>query len=164
MIAAPGLAASAELRLRLADLYCAYTDALDDGQLEAWPDFFTENCVYKIIPRENFEQNLPVALIYCESRDMLFDRVVAIRETTLFLPRLMRHLTGNIRLREIGADGLRLTANFALFQTMVDRPSELFMCGRYRDRVIDDSGDLRFAERICVYNSTIVPTSLVYPI
>ncbi len=164
MIAAPGLAASAELRLRLADLYCAYTDALDDGQLEAWPDFFTENCVYKIIPRENFEQNLPVALIYCESRDMLFDRVVAIRETTLFLPRLMRHLTGNIRLREIGADGLRLTANFALFQTMVDRPSELFMCGRYRDRVIDDSGDLRFAERICVYDSTIVPTSLVYPI
>lgn len=164
MIAAPGLAAPAELRLRLADLYCAYTDALDDGQLDAWPDFFTENCVYKIIPRENFEQNLPVALIYCESRDMLFDRVIAIRETTLFLPRLMRHLTGNIRLREIGPDGLRLTANFALFQTMVDRPSELFMCGRYHDRVIDDGGSLRFAERICVYDSTIVPTSLVYPV
>lgn len=164
MIAAPGLAASAELRMRLADLYCAYADALDDGQLESWPDFFTENCVYKIIPRENFEQNLPVALIYCESRDMLFDRVVAIRETTLFLPRLMRHVTGNIRLREIGPDGLRLTANFALFQTMVDRPSELFLCGRYHDRVIDDGGSLRFAERLCVYDSTIVPTSLVYPV
>src|SRR5271165_2910285 len=106
MIAAPGLDAPAELRLRLADLYCAYTDALDDGELESWPDFFTENCVYKITPRENFEQNLPVALIYCESRDMLFDRVVAIRETTLYVPRLMRHLTGNIRLREIGPEGL----------------------------------------------------------
>ncbi len=164
MIAAPGLDAPAELRLRLADLYCAYIDALDDGQLEAWPDFFTEDCIYKIIPRENFEQNLPVSLIYCESRDMLFDRVVAIRETTLYLPRLMRHLTSNIRLRQVRPDGMRLTANFALFQTMVDRPSELFMCGRYHDRVIDDSGDLRFAERICVYDSTIVSTSLVYPV
>jgi 3-phenylpropionate/cinnamic acid dioxygenase small subunit len=164
MIAAPGLAAPAELRMRLADLYCAYADALDDGQLEAWPDFFTEDCLYKITPRENFEQNLPVALVYCESRNMLFDRVVAIRETTLYLPRLMRHLTDNIRLREIRPDGLRLTANFALFQTMVDRPSELFMCGRYHDRVVDDGDRLRFAERICVYDSTIVPTSLVYPV
>jgi 3-phenylpropionate/cinnamic acid dioxygenase small subunit len=163
MIAAPGLDAPAELRMRLADLYCAYSDALDDGQLETWPDFFTEDCLYKITPRENFEQNLPVALVYCESRNMLFDRVVAIRETTLYLPRLMRHLTGNIRLREIRPDGLRLTANFALFQTMVDRPSELFLCGRYHDRVIDDS-HLRFAERICVYDSTIVPTSLIYPV
>lgn len=150
--------------MRLADLYCAYADALDDGQLEAWPDFFTEDCLYKITPRENFEQNLPVALVYCESRNMLFDRVVAIRETTLYLPRLMRHLTDNIRLREIRPDGLRLTANFALFQTMVDRPSELFMCGRYHDRVVDDGDRLRFAERICVYDSTIVPTSLVYPV
>jgi 3-phenylpropionate/cinnamic acid dioxygenase small subunit len=164
MIAAPSLAAPAELRMRLADLYCAYADALDDGQLEAWPDFFTEDCLYKITPHENFEQNLPVALVYCESRNMLFDRVVAIRETTLYLPRLMRHLTDNIRLREIRPDGLRLTANFALFQTMVDRPSELFMCGRYHDRVVDDGDRLRFAERICVYDSTIVPTSLVYPV
>ncbi len=164
MISAPGVDAPLELRLRLADLYCAYADALDDGELESWPDFFTENCVYKITPRENFEQNLPVALIYCESRDMLFDRVVAIRETTLYVPRLMRHLTGNIRLREIGPEGLRLTASFALFQTMVDRPSELFLCGRYHDRVVDDSGTLRFAERICVYDFTIVPTSLVFPV
>ena len=95
---------------------------------------------------------------------MLIDRVVAIRETALYAPRLIRHLTGNIRLREIAAGGLRLTASFALFQTMVNRPSELFMCGRYHDRVIDDGAGLRFAERICVYNSTIVPTSLVYPV
>ncbi len=164
MIAAPGLEAPPALRLRLADLYCAYADALDEGELERWPDFFTEDCLYRVIPRDNFDQGLPIALIYCESRGMLIDRVVAIRETALFVPRTVRHLTGNIRLREIGADGLRLTASFALFQTMVDRPSELFICGQYRDRVIDDGVDLRFAERVCIYDSTIVPTSLVYPV
>jgi 3-phenylpropionate/cinnamic acid dioxygenase small subunit len=164
MIAAPGLDAPPELRMRLADLYCAYADALDDGELESWPDFFTEDCLYKVIPRENFEQGLPIALVYCESRGMLIDRVVAIRETALYVPRLIRHLTGSIRLREIGPEGLRLTASFALLQTMADRPSELFMCGRYQDRVVEDGAGLRFAERVCVYDSTIVPTSLVYPV
>jgi 3-phenylpropionate/cinnamic acid dioxygenase small subunit len=164
MIAAPGLDAPAALRMRLADLYCAYADTLDEGALESWPDYFTADCLYKIIPRENFERDLPICLIYCESRDMLFDRVAAIRETALYVPRLIRHFTSNIRLREIRADGLRLTASFALFQTMVDRPSELFLCGRYYDRVIDDGAGLRFAERICVYDSTVVPTSLVYPV
>ena len=86
------------------------------------------------------------------------------RETALYAPRIVRHFTSNIRLRAIEPDGLRLTANFALCQTMVNQPSELFLCGRYHDRVIEDGGDLRFAERICVYDSTIVPTSLVYPL
>jgi 3-phenylpropionate/cinnamic acid dioxygenase small subunit len=163
VIAAPGIDASIELRMRLADLYCAYSDALDEGELERWPDFFTEDCVYKVIPRENYEAGLPIALIYCESRAMLVDRVVALRETTLYVPRLMRHLTTN-RLRAIEANCLRLTANCALCQTMNDRPSELFLCGRYHDRVVDEEGNLRFSERICVYESTVVPTSLVYPV
>lgn len=80
------------------------------------------------------------------------------------MPRIVRHLTSNIRLRTIAADRLRLTASFALYQTMTDQPSELFLCGRYYDRVMEDEGSLRFSERICVYDSTVVPTSLVYPV
>ncbi len=164
MIAAPGVDAPIELRARLADLYCAYGDVLDEGELERWPDFFTEDCLYRVIPRENFEQGLPIALIYCESRNMLVDRVVALRETALYVPRIVRHLTSNIRLRAIEPQCLRLSANFALYQTMTDQPSALFLCGRYYDRVVEDGGGLLFAERICVYDSTIVPTSLVYPV
>ena len=150
-------------RLELEELYTDYVHCLDADELERWPDFFTADCLYKVIPRENFEQGLAIALIYCESRDMLADRVVALRETALYVPRSVRHLTSNIRLSAVG-DGLRLTANFALYQTMVDQPSELFLCGRYHDRVVEDGGSLRFAERICVYDSTIVPISLVYPV
>ncbi len=64
----------------------------------------------------------------------------------------------------IDDEGLHLTANFALFQTMQDQPSELFLCGHYQDRVVDDGGVLRFAERLCIHDSTVVPISLVYPI
>jgi 3-phenylpropionate/cinnamic acid dioxygenase small subunit len=161
---APGLAVPLDLRVRLADLYGDYCDALDDCAFERWPEFFCDECVYKVMPRENFERNLPIALIYCESRAMLKDRVVALRETALYVPRVMRHLVSGLRIRELGAAGIRLTANFALIETLVDQPSQLFLCGTYRDLVVEESGTLRFAERICVYDSTIVPTSLVFPV
>jgi salicylate 5-hydroxylase small subunit len=161
---ARGLDIALELRARLGDLYCAYDDALNDGEFERWPELFVDACVYKVLPRENHEQGLPVAVIYCESRDMLVDRVVALRETALYAPRFVRRITSAICLRAVEEDGLRLTANFALFQTMPDQPSELFLCGRYQDRVVDDGRDLRFAERLCIYDSTIVPISLVYPV
>src|ERR1700733_14267665 len=161
---APGLAVALELRARLADLYCAYNNALNDGELERWPELFADPCLYKVIPRENHDQGFPVAVIYCESRDMLVDRVVAVRETALYAPRIVRRITSAVCVRAIEQDGLRLTANFAVFQTMLDQPSEVFLCGRYLDRVVDDGGVLRFVERLCIYDSTIVPTSLVYPI
>jgi salicylate 5-hydroxylase small subunit len=161
---ARGVAITLELRARLADLYCAYDTTLNDGDFERWPELFVDACVYKVIPRENHEQGFPIAVIYCESRNMLVDRVVALRETALYAPRIVRRMTSGVCVRAVDHDGLRVTANFALFQTVPDQPSELFLCGCYEDRVVDDGADLRFAERLCIYDSTIVPTSLVYPI
>jgi anthranilate 1,2-dioxygenase small subunit len=162
--AASGVVPGAELRVRLADLYADYENTLNEGALERWPELFSSDCVYKILPKENQDAGLPVAVIYCESRDMLADRVMALRQTALYAPRIMRLMTSGICLRRVAADGLYLTASFAMFQTMQDQPSEVFLCGAYRDRVIDDDGTLRFAERLCIYDSTIVPLSLVYPI
>jgi 3-phenylpropionate/cinnamic acid dioxygenase small subunit len=164
MIAAPGLDAPLELRRRLADLYAAYDEALDEQEWERWPEFFTENAVYKVLPRENFAAGLPGAMVFCESRAMLADRVVALREALVFAPRLIRRVTGAPCLREIGSQGMRLGSSFALFQTMLNEPSSVFLCGRIYDRVVEDAGDLRFAERIVVTDATNVPLSLIYPI
>ena len=67
-------------------------------------------------------------------------------------------------LRALAADGMRLSANFAVFQTLLNGPTTVFLCGRYYDRVVEDAGALRFAERICVTDATLVPTSLIFPI
>ena len=162
--AASGVAASLELRARLADLYSAYDDALGEGDYERWPEFFTEACLYKITARENYDAGLPVALIYAESRAMLADRVAALRKTLLYAPRLVRNLTSGVRLQAITPDGMRLGASFAVFQTLLNEPSSVFLCGRYYDRVVDDGGTLRFAERVCVTDATLVPTSLIFPL
>jgi 3-phenylpropionate/cinnamic acid dioxygenase small subunit len=162
--AAPGVSASAALRARLADLYGAYDEALAEGQYERWPEFFTEDCVYKITSRENYEAGLPVGLVTAESRAMLTDRVAAIRKTMLYAPRIVRNLTAGILLRAIEADGMRLSASFAVFQTLLNEPAAVFLCGRYYDRVVEEAGALRFAERVCVTDATLVPTSLIFPL
>jgi salicylate 5-hydroxylase small subunit len=162
--AAPGVAASLELRSRLADLYAAYDDALGEGDYERWPEFFTEACRYTIIPRESYELGHPIGFMQAESRGMLADRVAAIRKTTLYAPRIVQRLVSGIVLRAVEPDGMRLAASFATFQTMLNEPTQVFLCGRLYDRVVDDGGTLRFAERVCVTDSTLVPTSLIFPI
>ena len=36
--------------------------------------------------------------------------------------------------------------------------------GRYLDRIVVEDGRLKFAEKLCVFDTSVVPTSLIYPI
>src|SRR5206468_11638219 len=72
-----------ELRLALEDLYAEYSACLNEERFEDWPEFFTDPCLYKIVPRENFERGLPLATWLCESKGYLADRVTAIRKTAV---------------------------------------------------------------------------------
>ena len=59
---------------------------------------------------------------------------------------------------------MRLRQSFAVFETLLNEPSRVFLCGRCYDRVVDEGGVLRFVERVCVADATLVPVSLVFPI
>ncbi len=61
-----------------------YIDSIDSDRLEAWPEYFTQKCIYKIIPRENVERNLPISLVYCDNKGMLIDRVVSLRKANVY--------------------------------------------------------------------------------
>lgn len=87
-----------ELRGVIDTLYADYQGCLNEERFEDWPSFFTEDCLYKIVPRENFERGLPLATWLCESRSYLLDRVTAIRKTAVYAPRAIRRLYSGIRL------------------------------------------------------------------
>ncbi|HEY0526885.1 MAG TPA: aromatic-ring-hydroxylating dioxygenase subunit beta [Stellaceae bacterium] len=159
-------AVSAELRFELADLYAEYAACLDEGRFEEWPDFFTEDCTYKIVPRENFDRGLPLCTVWAESRGMLQDRVVGITQTMMYQPHYWRHLVGPLRIREAGGgDGaIGMEANYAVFRTMPDEPSEVFQVGRYLDRIAREDGRLKFREKLCVFDTLTIKNSLIYPI
>ena len=42
-------------RNRLDDFMTAYAHCIDDDDLERWPEFFTEDAVYQILPLEGYE-------------------------------------------------------------------------------------------------------------
>ncbi len=152
------------LHFQLENLYAAYAECLDEGELERWPEFFTEDCLYQIIPRENFERHLPLALMRCESKGMLKDRVAAVRQTSVYAPRTMRHLVSNIRVIGDAGGIIHARANYAVLETPLDEPTRVFNTGRYLDRLVHVDGSLKFSERLCVFDSILIPGSLVYPI
>lgn len=141
-----------------------YVHALDADDIEQWPGFFTEDGVYKVLPRENYENDLPIAVMYCEGRGMMRDRVTAIRETLLFAPRALRHLTGNTRILAVEDGMVRAQTNYAVFESTRDNNTDVFNTGRYLDQVAIEDGVLRYRERLCVYDSSLIPTSMIYPI
>jgi 3-phenylpropionate/cinnamic acid dioxygenase small subunit len=155
---------SSALRDEIDALYADYAEALDDNHLERWPGLFVEDCLYKVVPRENWDRGLPVALMLCESRGMLQDRVTAARNTAVYAPRSFRHLIGQFRIKEEAPDRLRVTANYVVFQTVIDDLTRILNAGKYLDLVVRTPEGLRFKEKICVFDSVLVPNSLIYPV
>ena len=153
-----------ELRLELETLYAEYVACIDSDELERFPDFFTENCLYKIQPRTNYERGLPLATWLSESRGMLKDRMVAIRQLSTHGPRHLRHIVSGIRSLGWDGDALRCEANYAVFETLPEQLTRVFQVGRYLDRIEVDAGRLRFAEKLCVFDSELIPNTLIYPI
>src|ERR1700704_5570070 len=98
-------------RLALEDLYTEYAHCLDSDRLEAWPEFFTEECHYRITSAENYAAGMPLGIIYANSRDMLRDRVSALREANIYEPQTSRHLISGTRIERDEGDALDLTAN-----------------------------------------------------
>jgi salicylate 5-hydroxylase small subunit len=155
---------TSELRDEIEALYADYAEALDDNELERWPDFFVEDCLYKLVPRENWERKLPIALMLCESQGMLRDRVAAVRNTALYAPRSFRHLIGQFRIEAETPERIRVRANYVVLQTLVDDLTRIQNAGKYVDLVVRTAQGLRFQEKICVFDSVLVPNSLIYPV
>ena len=153
-----------ELRLDLLDLYAAYAACLDAGRFDDWPDFFTEDCHYRVVPRENHDKGLWLSTIDLHGRAMLKDRVYGVQSTLFHAPYYQRHLIGPARVLSREGDDLDVEANYLVVRTKRDQLSELFNAGRYLDKVAITADGLRFRRKYCVFDSELIPNSLIYPI
>jgi salicylate 5-hydroxylase small subunit len=152
------------LTVELQTLYAEYCACLDEGRYAEWPEFFTENCVYRVIPRENFERGMPLATLAFESRGMLKDRVFGITQTLFHAPYYQRHIVSAARIKDAAQEVVHAEANYLVIRTKQNEPSEVFNTGRYIDVVVRERGQLRFRERCCVFDSELISNSIIYPI
>lgn len=151
-------------RLELQDLYTAYAACLDADALERWPEFFTEECRYRITSAENYEAGLPLGLIYATSKNMLRDRVSALREANIYEPQRYRHLISGVTIEKDDDDALDVGASFIVVRTMQDGAMSLFAVGRYIDRVVRGETGWKFARKIVVLDSRRIDTLLAIPL
>src|SRR4051794_41324181 len=70
--------------VRLAALNADYAAAIDDDRLEEWPEFFREDCLYKITSSDNLRDSNEAGIVYADSRAMLADRVLALRRAKIY--------------------------------------------------------------------------------
>ena len=154
----------AALRNELRDLYEELADLLDDDRVESFPDYFADDCVYRVTTRENYDQGLPGGMMFCDGLPMLRDRILAIRETQVYEPRSWRHFISGVRVLSVEGEAIRARANFLVTEAMSDEEPRVFMVGRYIDTLVRREGRLVFKERIAVCDNHFVRRSLIMPL
>jgi anthranilate 1,2-dioxygenase small subunit len=142
-----------------------YAAALDEQRLGDWTEMFTDDGFYLVTSRENADANLPVGLIWCDSKPMIRDRAFALEKTAMFAPRYLRHIVGNLVVLGEDAAGIRATANYVVLQVLLDRPdATLHQIGVYRDVFYRTGDGLKLKERRCIYDNLLVPNALCIPV
>jgi anthranilate 1,2-dioxygenase small subunit len=149
---------------RIEDFFTRYIHCIDDDRLEAWPEFFTERCLYKIISRENYDRGLPLGVMECDSRGMLKDRIASLRRANVYEPHTYRHQVSALEVAPLGEGRYQCRSNYLVVRTMADGTMTVFSTGRYLDRLAAEGDDFRLEERLVVFESRRVETLLVIPL
>ncbi len=153
------------MQLEIHAFQAAYARCLDDEKLEAWPDFFLADAVYRVTTADNFRRGLQAGLIWANSRAMLADRISALREANIYERHGYRHILGLPLVAALASGEARAETPFLVARIMRDGATDLFATGRYLDVFArDDAGALKLRERVVVCDSSRIDTLLAIPL
>ena len=109
-----------QLWFEISRLQDRYVSTLDNDRLEEWPDLFTDDCLYEIVPRENATSGLPIGLIHCDNKRMLHDRITSLRQANVYEAHSYRHMTSGLTLRRIDANTVESESSYVVIQTRTE--------------------------------------------
>ena len=98
------------IREQIEELNARYMRAIDDDRLEEWPDFFADDCLYRVTSATNHRDGLEASIVFANSKGMLRDRVSALRQANIShqpLHRSLRAIAAGARQRRPFACHLR---------------------------------------------------------
>jgi len=153
-----------ELYFKLTQFYQDYAASIDLEEWDSWFNMFTDDCIYKIQSRENYDRDLPMAALSLEGKGMLKDRIYGVTETIFHDPYMQKHVVSAPRVISSSEESIDAQANYAVFRTKNDGIAEVFNVGRYVDRFVIDGDSLVLQSRVCVFDNDMILNSLIYPI
>ncbi len=154
-----------ELRIKVEKFLFDYADCLNEKRYGDFPSFFQEdNCHYEVQSKENEDLGLTTPIMGCYSHGMIRDRVAQLVDNTLTYRRLnLRHFISNIRIDD-DKTGINLKANFQVMQSDLEGVSELYLVGRYEDKLVLNHNELKLISKRAILDSFSVPNMLAVPI
>lgn len=155
---------SGDARQRIDDLLADYAHAIDDDRLEEWADFFTDDCSYRMINRENHEKGRLVGIMDCSSKGMLQDRILALREANVFEPHTYRHILSGTRITGQQGSVYNVETSFLVVRIMQEGDMVVFCTGKYVDEIELGGSTPLFRSRLIVCDSNRIDTLIVIPI
>lgn len=142
----------------------AYARCIDGGNLEGWPDFFEEDCVYKITTADNYSLGLEAGVVFANSRGMLLDRVASLREANIYERHVYRHFLGAPWIVSQDEREVRSETSFFVARIMRDGSTDVYATGRYIDVYRLNGASPKLRERIVVCDSSRFDTLLALPL
>ena len=79
-------------------------------------------------------------------------------------PNRLDDVTGGAAQRSICGERIQTECNYEVVLTKLDKASTVLNFGRYIDAIVSTPEGLKFAERLCVYDSEMIPNAIIYPI
>ena len=155
----------AEITLdRIVAVQAAYIRCIDSNALESWPDFFTDDCLYKVTTAENRRHGFEAGIIYADSKNMLTDRILALRQANIYEKQSYRHILGLPTIVSNGGREAECETPFLVVRIMHDGETSVFATGVYLDTLRLQGNQLKFASRLVVCDSSRIDTLMAIPL
>ena len=158
------MSASQDLWFAIVKAQADHARCLDDDRLEQWPDFFTDDCLYRVTSADNMREGYEASLIFLNSKGMVRDRVSALRTANIFEPHVYCHSPGALRITGMKGDVIESESTFTIIRTTNHGDMRVFVCGRTRDRVLVSGAGPKLIDRTVILDSRQIETLLVIPI
>lgn len=146
------------------DLYSDYALCLDERRFEDWPGYFSESCHYEVQSRENWDLDLPGALIFCDSRGAVEDRVSVLRDTLTYPYLHIRHLIANVRVHGEREGVFETSASYLVLHSTEEGETRIYSTGKYQDEIVFEAGRPRFRKKIVIADTFAIDNLLAVPL
>lgn len=162
---------TAKIKEAIVELNAKYISALDNKNMQDWLAAFSKmsEASYICTSADNSENNLPVSMMYDDSRNRLEDRVTYITDiwAGTFQDYRTRHFTQLLSVSDIGTRKFAAKTSFQVFFTPDETGvSEILAVGVYEDIIEFNrkTYGCLFVSRKAVTDTGVLPRYLVYPI
>ena len=145
-------------------LFADYASALDERRFNDWTELFCEQCHYEVQSKENWDMGLPAALIYCDSRGMIQDRVTVLKDTLTYPYLHSRHLITNIRIQGEAGGAYRVSANYLVLHTTEEGETRIYSTGKYQDEIVFTEAGPKFLKKIVIADTSAIDNLLAVPL